>query len=143
MLSKHNHIHFSRSSAFVLDENIKDFVPNRDKYSKKGKGTDFAAGLEELEALLKEPKVNLSGDDNNLDSIITIKKENPRIKIEPDGAADCDGNFVEVKKVVWSAKGNNSNKKIIDELTAANTENQRLYFNLQNRSNSLISSNSS
>lgn len=63
------------------------------------------------------------------DSMITIKKENPRVKIEPN--EECDGTFVEVKKVAWSTKGNKSNQKIIDELTAANTENQRLYFSLQ------------
>lgn len=45
-------------SAFVQKENIKDYVENRSKCLKKGKGKQFAAGIEELEALQKQPTVS-------------------------------------------------------------------------------------
>lgn len=51
--------------------------------------------------------------------------------MEPNEAAEYDDNFVEVKKVPWSTNEKNANRKIIDELTAASTENERLFFNLQ------------
>lgn len=59
-----------------------------------------------------------------------MKEERSTIKMEPDEKIS-DEIFVEVRTQPWTSNEKTANQKIIDELVTVNTENQRLYFNLQ------------
>lgn len=61
---------------------------------------------------------------------IQVKEERASVKIEPNEAIS-DNIFVEVRTQPWVPNEKTTNQKIIDELVTANTENQQLYFNLQ------------